>query len=68
LSKLEDKPYSKPGTDSGDREQIVVDGKEVYRLHIDQSYTALYDILEDESEVRIIELLDIDEVHKQCRF
>jgi len=65
LSKLEDEPYPKPGAGSGDREQIVVDGEEIYRLHIGRTHTAFYDILEDEGEVRVIELLDIDEAHKR---
>ena len=65
---FKDEPHPKPGADSSDREQIVVDGEEVNRLHIGQPYTAFYSILGDESEVRIIELLGIDEVHKRCRF
>ncbi|SNR77872.1 mRNA-degrading endonuclease RelE, toxin component of the RelBE toxin-antitoxin system [Halorubrum ezzemoulense] len=68
LSKLEDEPYPKPGAGSGDREQIVVDGEEVYRLHIGRTHTALYDILEEEQQVRVIELLGIDEAHDRYGF
>ena len=68
LRKLADEPYPKPGAGSGDREQLVVDGEELYRLHIGRTHTAFYDILEDEKEVRIIEILDIDEAHDRYGF
>lgn len=63
LEKLEDEPYPKPGAGSGDREKIVVDGEEVYRLHIGRTHTALYIIVEDADQVRVVELLGIDEAH-----
>lgn len=44
LEKLEQEPYPKPGSGSGDREKIPVDGEEIYRLHIGRTHTALYDI------------------------
>lgn len=63
LRKLQDDPYPRPGAGSGDREKLVIDGEELYRLHIGRTHTAFYDILEDEQEVRVIEILDIDEAH-----
>lgn len=66
LRKLEDDPH--PGSGKGDKEQLVVDGEEIYRLHIGRTHTAFYDILEDQNEVRVIEILDIDEAHKRYGF
>ncbi|SEH60933.1 mRNA-degrading endonuclease RelE, toxin component of the RelBE toxin-antitoxin system [Halopenitus malekzadehii] len=63
LEKLEDEPYPKPGAGSGDREKIVVDGEEIYRLHIGRTHTALYDVVEDRGQVKVVELLGIDEAH-----
>ena len=37
----------------------------MYRLHIGRSYTAFYTIHDDTSEVRIREILPIDEAHKR---
>ena len=68
LGKLEEEPYPKPGAGSGDREKIPVDGEEIYRLHIGRTHTALYDILEDDQQVRVIELLTIDEAHDRYGF
>jgi len=68
LEKLADEPYPKPGAGSGDREQLVVDGEEIYRLHIGRTHTALYDIDEDGGRVLVVELLDIDEAHKRYGF
>jgi len=68
LKKLEDEPYPRPGAGSGDREKIVVDGEEIYRLHIGRTHTALYDILEEKQQVRVIELLGIDEAHERYGF
>lgn len=66
--KLADDPYPRPGSGSGDKEKLVVDGEEMYRLHIGRSHTAFYDILEDDDEVRVVEILDIDEAHKRYGF
>lgn len=63
LRKLQDDPYPRPGAGSGDREKLVIDGEELYRLHIGRTHTAFYDILEEKQEVRVIEILDIDEAH-----
>ena len=63
LTKLEDNPY--PGRGSGDKEKIMVGGKERYRLHIGRSFTAFYMILGDKKLVRVVELLPIDKAHKK---
>lgn len=68
LRTLESDPYPRPGSGSGDREKLVIDGEEFYRLHIGRTHTAFYDVLEDEGEVRIVELLDIDDAHKRYGF
>lgn len=65
LRKLEDDPHPRPGTGSGDKEQLTIDGEELYRLHIGRTHTAFYDILEDDDEVRIIDIMDIDEAHSR---
>jgi mRNA-degrading endonuclease RelE of RelBE toxin-antitoxin system len=61
LRKLADDPY--PGAGTGDKERLVVDGEELYRPHIGRTHTAFYDILADVGEVRVVEILDIDEAH-----
>jgi mRNA-degrading endonuclease RelE of RelBE toxin-antitoxin system len=68
LKKLESDPYPRPGSGSGDREKLVVDGEEIYRLHIGRTHTALYDILEAKEQVRVIEILPIDEAHDRYGF
>jgi mRNA-degrading endonuclease RelE of RelBE toxin-antitoxin system len=65
LKKLADDPYPRPGSGSGDKEQLVVDGEEIYRLHIGRTFTAFYDILESEEVVKIFEVLPIDEAHSR---
>lgn len=65
LQKLADDPYPRPGTGQGDREKLTVDGREMYRLHIGRTYTAFYTIEDDSSEVRVREILAIDDAHKQ---
>jgi len=62
LSKLSD-PYPRPGAGRGDREKLPIDGREMYRLHIGRSFTAFYTVDEDESVVRVREVLPIDEAH-----
>lgn len=61
LEKLERNPY--PGRGRGDTEAIVVDGREVYRLHVGRTFTAFYEVIEDEGTVRVLEVLPIDEAH-----
>ena len=68
LRKLENDPYPRPESDSGDKEKLVVDGKELYRLHIGRTHTAFYDVLEADAEVRVIEIVDIDGAHKRYGF
>jgi mRNA-degrading endonuclease RelE of RelBE toxin-antitoxin system len=68
LRKLADDPHPRPGSGSGDKEKLVVDGEELYRLHIGRTHTAFYDILDVDAEVRVIEILDIDEAHKRYEF
>jgi len=68
LRKLADDPYPRPGSGSGDKEKLVVDGEELYRLHIGRTHTAFYDVLEADDEVRVIEVVDIDEAHKRYGF
>ena len=65
LEQLADDPYPRPGAGSGDREQLPVDGREMYRLHISRTYTAFYTIHDDTREVRVREILPIDEAHKR---
>ena len=65
LRKLADDPYPRPESGAGDKEKVIVDGEKIYRLHIGRTHTAFYDVLESKSEVRVVELMDIDEAHKQ---
>lgn len=65
LRTLAEDPYPRPGSGGGDREKLRVDGEEVYRLHIGRTHTAFYDILESEGEVRVVELMHIDDAHKR---
>ena len=68
FEKLAAEPYPKPGAGSGDREKIVVDGEELFRLPIGRTHTAFYLVLEDEREVRVVEITDIDDAHKRYGF
>jgi len=63
LEKLEDEPYPRPDAGSGDREKIVADGEEMYRLHIGRTHTAFYHVLEDKKQVRVVDITDIDDAH-----
>ena len=65
LKKLEDEPYPRPDAGSGDREKVVVDGEEVYRLHIGRTHTAFYVVVENDEQVRVVNLMTIDEAHKR---
>lgn len=66
LKKLEEHPY--PGNDTGDKEQLPVKGKLRYRMHIGRTWTMFYSILEEKKQVRISEILPIDEAHKRYGF
>jgi mRNA-degrading endonuclease RelE of RelBE toxin-antitoxin system len=63
IKKLKENPY--PGRGSGDKERLPVKGKLRYRMHIGRTWTIFYSILEEEKQVRISELLPIDEAHKK---
>ena len=63
LKKLEEYPY--PGKGPGDKEKLPVRGKQRYRLHISRTWTVFYSILEDKKQVRISEILSIDDAHKK---
>lgn len=67
LGYLAENPY--PGRGRGDTEKLPIDGeRDRFRLHISRTYTALYTVLEDEQEVRILEILPIDDAHKRYGF
>jgi mRNA-degrading endonuclease RelE of RelBE toxin-antitoxin system len=68
LRKLADNPYPRPGSGSGDKEKLVIEGEELYRLHVGRTHTAFYDVLEGNEEVRVIEIVDVDEAHKRYGF
>lgn len=65
LRSLRDEPYPRPGAGRGDREQLPVDGEELYRMHISRTYTALYTVDEEAWEVRVREILPVDDAHKR---
>ncbi|MDZ7850732.1 MAG: type II toxin-antitoxin system RelE/ParE family toxin [Halodesulfurarchaeum sp.] len=65
LRSLEDEPFPRPGSGRGDRERLPVDGDELYRLHISRTYTNLYTIDASAHEVRVREIVPIDEAHKR---
>jgi mRNA-degrading endonuclease RelE of RelBE toxin-antitoxin system len=66
LRKLKYNPY--PGRGSGNKEKLPIDGKERYRMHVGHTWTVFYSILEDKKEVRISEILTINEAHKRYGF
>lgn len=68
LGKLSDNPRPRPGSGRGDREKLPVDGREMYRLHISRTYTALYTIDDEADEVLVREILPIDDAHKRYGF
>ena len=68
LRKLADDPYPRPDSGTGDKEKLVIEGEELYRLHIGRTHTAFYDVLEADEEGRVIETVDIDEAHKRYGF
>ena len=66
MRKLEYNPY--PGRGIDNKEKLPIDGKERYRMHIGHTWTVFYSILEDKKEVRISEILPIDDAHKRYGF
>lgn len=66
LRKLEDHPY--PGAGLGDKEKLPVEGEEMFRLHIGRTHTAFYLVDDNHRQVRVIEILPIDEAHDKYGF
>ena len=67
LGYLAESPY--PGRGRGDKEKLPIDGRrDRYRMHISRTYTAIYAVLEDETQVRVLEIVPIDEAHKRYGF
>ena len=67
LGYLAENPY--PGRGRGDTEKLPIDGdRDRFRMHISRTYTALYTIVEDEKQVRVLEILPIDDAHKRYGF
>ena len=67
LGFLTENPY--PGRGRGDKEKLPIDARrDRFRMHISRSYTAIYTVLEDETEVRVLEIVPIDEAHKRYGF
>jgi len=67
LGYLAENPY--PGRGRGDKEKLPIDGdRDRFRMHISRTYTALYTVLEDEKQVRVLEILPIDDAHKRYGF
>ena len=66
LKKLEENPY--PGKGIGDKEKLPVSGKMRYRMHIGRTWAVFYSILEEKKQVRVAEILPIDEAHKKYVF
>lgn len=56
-------PY--PGRGRGDKERLPIDGETRYRLHVGRTWTAFYDVYEDDGEVGVLEIGSIDEAHKR---
>jgi len=67
LGYLTESPY--PGRDRGDKEKLPIDGRrDRYRMHISRTYTAIYTVLEDVKQVRVLEIVPIDDAHKRYGF
>ena len=67
LGYLAENPY--PGRGRGDEEKLPIDGdRDRFRMHISRTYTALYTVLEGEKQVRVLEILPIDDAHKRYGF
>ena len=64
---LGENPY--PGSGRGDKEKLPIDGqRDRFRLHISRTWTAFYTIIEDDEEVRVLEIVSIDDAHKRYGF
>lgn len=67
LGYLAENPY--PGRGRGDKEKLPIDGsRDRYRIHISRTYTAIYTVLEEDKEVRVLEITTIDDAHKRYGF
>lgn len=67
LRQLADNPH--PGRGRGDKEPLPIDGRrDRFRMHISRTYTAIYTIIEERDEVRVLEVVPIDEAHKRYGF
>lgn len=67
LGYLAENPY--PGRGRGDKEKLPIDAnRDRFRLHISRTYTAIYTVIEDDTEVRVLEIVPIDEAHKRYGF
>jgi mRNA-degrading endonuclease RelE of RelBE toxin-antitoxin system len=67
LGYLAENPY--PGRGRGDKEKLPIDGdRDRFRMHISRTYTALYTVLEGEKQVRVLEILPVDDAHKRYGF
>jgi mRNA-degrading endonuclease RelE of RelBE toxin-antitoxin system len=68
LRKLESDPYPRPDSGAGDKEKLVVESEEMYRLHIGRTHTAFYLVVEEQSQVRIVDIMTIDDAHDRYGF
>jgi mRNA-degrading endonuclease RelE of RelBE toxin-antitoxin system len=66
LGYLAEDPY--PGRGRRDKERLPIGGEKHYRIHVGRTWTAFYTILEDESEVRVTEIVPIDQAHERYGF
>lgn len=67
LGFLAENPY--PGRGQGDKEKLPIDGnRDRYRIHISRSYTGLYTVVEEDSEVLVLEIVTIGEAHDRYGF
>lgn len=58
-----------PGRARGDKEKLLIDAhRDRFRMHISRTYTAIYTVLEDDSEVRVLETVPIDEARMRYGF
>ncbi|WP_132059097.1 type II toxin-antitoxin system RelE family toxin [Halorussus amylolyticus] len=63
LGYLEANPY--PGRGQGDKKKLKAQDEEIYRIHVGRTYTAFYVVLEAEGEVRVTDLMTIEDAHKE---
>lgn len=63
LGYLAEAPY--PDGGRGTKEELPSDGEERYRIYICQTWTAFYDIYENDGEVGVLEIAPISTAHKR---